>query len=109
MLNQAKMPSIDPSTRDKIHRYVKECTDPANNWKHSAEHICNLIEKGIVINERNIVYDNGVIIKIKGTEIVDGVLLLKEKKKPLKVTAMPNNAPIPFIEELRAKRRTIVL
>jgi hypothetical protein len=55
------------------------------------------------------VYDGDVIVKIRGTEIVDGVLLLKEKKKPIKAIAQRNNAPIPFIEELRAKRKVVVL
>jgi hypothetical protein len=105
----AKMPSIDPSTRDKICKYVQGCTGPGKNWEDNADSICHLIENGKLIGEKDIVYDNGKIIKIKGTEVVDGVLLLKEKKKPLKVTAMPNNAPIPFIDELRARRRIILL
>lgn len=104
------MPSIDRSTKNKIRKYVEECTEPGKNWENNANSICHLIENGRIIGEKDIVYDeNGEIVKIRGTEVRDGVLLLKEKKKPLKVTAMPNNAPIPFIDELRARRKVVTL
>ena len=103
------MPSIDYSTKEKIRRYVQECASPDMNWEDNADSICHLIENGRLISERDIVYEDGIIIRIKGTEVVDGVLLLKEKKRPLKITPEKNNAPIPFIEKLRAQRKVITL
>ena len=104
------MPSIDASTREKVRRFVQECTSPGKNWENNADSICHLIENSKLISEKDIVYaEDGTITKIKGTEVVDGVLLLKEKKKPLKATVIHSNAPIPFIEELRARRRVVLL
>jgi hypothetical protein len=105
-----KMPSIDRTTREKIRKYVEECTAPRKNWETNADSICYLIEGAKIIGEKDIVYaDDGTIAKIRGTEVRDGVLLLKEKKKPLKVTEMKDNEPIPFIQDLRARRKVVVL
>lgn len=103
------MPAITNLTKDKVRRYVQECIGSGRNWEDNADSICHLIENGRIISEKDIVYDeDGTVMKIRGTEIVDGILLLKEKKKPLKVTVIPDNTPIPFIEELRARRRKVI-
>lgn len=103
-----KMPSVDQLTRKKIYNYVEKiATDEENvkNWENNADAICHLMENGKIISEKDIVYaDDGTIVKIKGTEIQDGVLLLKEKKKPLKTTIIRSNEPVPFIEDLRNLR-----
>ena len=107
---RSKMPSIDKITREKIRNYVEECTASGKNWEDNANSMCYLIENGKIISEKDIVYaDDGTIAKIRGTEVRDGVLLLKEKKKPLKVTEIKDNEPIPFIQDLRARRKVIVL
>ncbi len=104
------MPSIDTSTREKIRKFVEKCANSEGNWENNADTICFLIENGKIISEKDIVYaDDGTIAKIKGTEVRDGVLLLKEKKKPLKVTEQKDNEPIPFIEDLRARRKVVAL
>lgn len=104
------MPSINDLTKNKVRKYVQECTGLGKNWEDNADSICHLVENGRIISEKDIVYDeDGTVVKIRGTEVVGGVLLLKEKKKPLKVTIIPDNAPIPFIEELRARRKVIRL
>jgi|ERR1700761_2178241 len=102
-----------PGLKDKIRKYVEKCTNYEKNWESNADSICYLIENGKIISEKDIVYaDDGTIAKIKGTEVRDGVLLLKEKKKPLKATVIKDNEPIPFIEDLRnsqATRRKIMV
>lgn len=110
MLNKTQMPVMNESTKEKVRKYVEECTEEGKKWEDNADSIIRLLENGRIINTRDIVYDeDGDISRIRGTEVVDGVLLLKEKKKPLKATQLPNNTPIPFIEELRARRKIIVL
>lgn len=105
-----KMSSINQSTRDKIREYVRNCTDEGKYWEDNAETIVHLIENGRIISAKDIVYDeDGTIARIKGTEVKDGVLLLKEKKKVLKAIPLPDNTPIPFVEKLRAQRKVIVL
>jgi hypothetical protein len=101
-----KMPSVDQLTRKKIYNYVEKNATNGKNWEDNADAICHLMENGKIISEKDIVYaDDGSIIKIKGTEIQDGVLLLKEKKKPLKTTIIKSNEPVPFIEDLRNRRK----
>lgn len=104
------MPSIDAPTTQKIRKYVQECATPGTNWEYNADSICHLIGHGKLISERDIVYaDDGSIAKIRGTEVVDGVLLLKEKKKPLKATTVKHEEVNPLIEEIRAKHKTLIL
>lgn len=104
------MPSVNQSTRDKIREYVRDCTDKGRYWEDNAETIVHLIENGRIISAKDIVYDeDGTIARIKGTEVKNGVLLLKEKKKTLKAIPLPDNTPIPFVEKLRAQRKVIVL
>jgi hypothetical protein len=105
----ANMPSIDQPTRKKVYNYVEKLAVPGKNWEDNADAICHLIENGKIISEKDIVYaDDGSITKIKGTEVHDGVLLLREKKKPLKATVVRSSEPIPFIEDLRRRKITVL-
>jgi hypothetical protein len=104
------MPPINQATKEKVREYVKECADEGKYWEDNAESIIHLLENGRIISAKDIVYDeDGAIVRIKGTEVVDGVLLLKEKKKVLKATPLPDNTPIPFVEKLKAQRKVVVL
>lgn len=67
------------------------------------------------ISEKNIVYNtDGNISDIKGTEIRDGIVQLKEmKKKRSTSNTITEKDAIPFIEELRNsqthRRRAVVV
>jgi hypothetical protein len=104
-----KMPPMSQETRRRVREYVQECTGDGKNWENNADSIIHLLDNGRLISTKDIAYaEDGSIAKIRGTEVVDGVLLLKEKKKPLKATTLTNNTPIPFIEKLRAQRKVNV-
>ncbi|KAI1290496.1 hypothetical protein EDD11_009226, partial [Mortierella claussenii] len=95
-------PSIDKSTKGKIREYVKECTGEGKNWEDNADAMCHIIENGRLVGEKDIVYaEDGSIARIKGTEVVNGVLLLKERKKQTKATVLLDNRPIPALEKIR--------
>jgi hypothetical protein len=107
------MRSLDSTTREKIREYIKQSAGGAN-WEANADAICYLIENGKILNAKDIKYDeDGDITKIKGTEVKDGVLQLKEKKKSVQSIVEKGDEPIPFVEDLRkmqaTRRRLIVL
>ena len=100
------MRSLDNDTKEKIRRYVKKSTDD-DTWETNADAICHLIENGKVINGKAITYDDkGNITSIKGTEVKDGVLQLKEKKQSAQPIIERSTDPIPFVEDLRKIRNT---
>jgi hypothetical protein len=104
------MPQIKESTKEKVRDYVKDSVDPRKSWESNADSIVHLLENGKIISEKDIMYDDdGNVVKIKGTQVVDGVLLLKEKKQPLKTVVEPTSGTIPFIEDLRSRRKVITL
>jgi hypothetical protein len=99
------MHSIRLSTKIAVEEYVRRCTSHDKNWEENANTISHMIETGF-ISEKNITYNpDGTIYDIKGTEVRDGVVQLKDvkKKRPPSVTITEKEA-IPFIEELRNTR-----
>lgn len=106
---------MNPELQAKVLDFVEKNTDEGKNWRAVADVICFMLEKGSAIGIRDIRYDSeGVIIGIKGTEVRDGVLQIKEKKKPIKAIVVEDDTSNPLIDELRKsprspRRRTVVL
>lgn len=107
------MHSIRLSTKVALEEYVRRSTSHGKNWEENAKTICHLVETGF-ISEKNISYDSdGMISSIRGTEVRDGIVQLKEiKKKVAPLVVFKEGEKIPYIEELRngpIRRRAVAI
>lgn len=101
------MHQLSQELQEKITTFVHDKI-PDGNWESVSGTLCHLIANGKIISEKDISYsEDGEIRKIKGIEVRDGAIQIKEKKKPLVAKVETQNEPIPFIEQLRNRRRLV--
>lgn len=93
---------MDDQTKEKVSEYVRKNTREGRDWRSIAETICFMLEKSKFISAKNICYDSeGNVTDIRGMEVRDGILQIKEKKKILKAIIVQDDTPNPLIEQLR--------